>query len=53
MESSSMVRCAHMLMRGMKDDLQETNTIEPVFVLLQVLLRSLSDHRSRAGKCCF
>ena len=34
MEAAPMVRCAHMLMRAMKDDLQETSTVEPVFVLL-------------------
>jgi hypothetical protein len=34
MEAAGMVRCAHTLMRAMKEDLQERGKVEPVFVLL-------------------
>lgn len=35
MELAAMVRCAHALVRAMKEDLAKTRTVEPVFVLLQ------------------
>jgi len=34
MEAAQMVRCAHAVMRAMTDDLQQTKSVEPVFVLL-------------------
>ena len=34
MESAAMVRCAHTLVRTMKEELAETRTVEPIFILL-------------------
>ena len=35
MEAAAMVRCAHALVRAMKEDLAKARAVEPVFVLLQ------------------